>query len=446
MNSGERKVYSVGELTRFIRTVLESGIGSVWVEGEVSNVRRPSSGHCYFTIKDESAQLSAVLFRNSRGRVKFELADGLQVRAFGDITVYERNGRHQIIIREMEESGKGALHARFEALKKKLAAEGLFAASRKKPVPLLPRHVGIVTSPTGAAVRDILQVIGRRFPDIHVILAPVRVQGEGAAGEIAGAIDTLNKMGGLDVLIVGRGGGSLEDLWCFNEEIAARAVANSSIPVISAVGHEIDFTITDFAADLRVPTPSAAAELVVEKKDALSELLAEKRRRMREAAVQRAAVLKGRLGTVAGSYVFREPSNAVRRCVQKLNELKLRMRSECGVEVRENRQRLDDAGLRVLHEIRIKRQSCRQDLERLATQMRALNPLAVLDRGYSITRDSEGRVIRNAGNLRKGQQLRTRLAKGSVVSEVADLNKECGVGGQTQRRHSYGKEKDSGKN
>ncbi|OGV74134.1 MAG: exodeoxyribonuclease VII large subunit, partial [Lentisphaerae bacterium RIFOXYA12_FULL_60_10] len=257
------KALTVTELTRRIRAALEQGIGPVVVEGEVSNVRRPSSGHCYFTLKDETAQIAAVLFRGVLETLRIVPKDGLQVRVRGELTVYEKNGNYQILVRHLEETGRGSLQARFEQLKSRLQQEGLFDAARKRPLPVLPRHIGIVTSPTGAAIRDILQVLSRRFPNLHVLVAPVRVQGDGAAEAIAAAIDRLNQRADLDVLIIGRGGGSLEDLWAFNEEVVARAVFRSRLPVISAVGHEIDFTISDFVADVRAPTPSAAAEIVV---------------------------------------------------------------------------------------------------------------------------------------------------------------------------------------
>lgn len=246
----------------------------MWVGGEVSNVRRPGSGHLYFTLKDEESQLQAVLYRSQASRLRFDLKDGLQVVAFGDVSVYERGGRYQLTVSEIEPKGVGALQLAFEQLKERLREEGLFDPARKRPIPLLPGRIGIVTSPSGAAIRDILSVIGRRFADVRVLISPVRVQGETAAAEIVAAIDELNRRGDVDVIIVTRGGGSLEDLWAFNEEPVARAIARSRIPVISAVGHEIDVTIADFAADLRVPTPSAAAELVVAKKSELQERLA----------------------------------------------------------------------------------------------------------------------------------------------------------------------------
>ena len=414
-----RKIYSVTELTRKIKSTLENAVGEVWIEGELSNVRRPSSGHVYFTIKDENAQIAAVLFRGSQRGMSFVPSDGILVRAFGEITVYERNGNYQIIVRRLEEGGKGSLQAQFEKLKEKLREEGLFDESRKRPLPALPQHVGIVTSATGAAVRDILNVVSRRFPNLHIVIAPVSVQGEAATPEIAAAIDTLNRIGGFDVLIVGRGGGSLEDLWCFNEEAVARAIARSRIPVISAVGHEIDFTISDFVADVRAPTPSAAAELVVGRKDAFEERLRERSRALVGAVREAALRYRNRLLQAGGSYVFREPRNLVMRGRQNLDNLHARMKHGMRGRIRETRQRADDAGLRLLQATRAGRRSAGHELRRLETQLRALSPLAVLERGYSITYDAEtGGIVRSTADVKVGRSLRTRVTDGDIVSDV----------------------------
>jgi exodeoxyribonuclease VII large subunit len=250
-----RKIYRVTELTRRIKAVLEDEVGTVWVEGEVSNAKLMTNGHLYFTLKDETSQLTAAFFRFQQSGARVEVKDGAKLRALGRITVYEPRGQYQLIVQKLEAAGQGSLQEAFEKLKGKLNQEGLFDSARKRPLPRLPRHIGIVTSPTGAAIRDMLQILGRRFPNLHIVVAPVRVQGEGAAEEIAAALDLLNQRADLDVLIVGRGGGSLEDLWAFNEEAVARALARSRLPVISAVGHEIDFTISDFVADVRAPHP-----------------------------------------------------------------------------------------------------------------------------------------------------------------------------------------------
>jgi exodeoxyribonuclease VII large subunit len=261
--SSFRPIYTVSQLTGEIKTLLEKNFEHIWVEGEISNFRQPTSGHLYFTLKDESSQLRAVMFRMQNRLLKFEPEDGLQVVCYGRLTVYDPRGEYQIVVDHLEPKGLGALQLAFEQLKEKLSGEGLFDPARKRPLPTLPQKIGIVTSPTGAAIRDILQIIDRRFANVHILLYPVRVQGPGAAQEIAQAIDELGQWPGLEVMIVGRGGGSLEDLWAFNEEGVARAIHRSPVPVISAVGHEIDFTIADFVADLRAPTPSAAAELVI---------------------------------------------------------------------------------------------------------------------------------------------------------------------------------------
>ena len=420
----EKKVYVVSELTRLIKSALENTFGSLWLEGELSNVRRPSSGHYYLTLKDDAAQISGVLFRGNQRGLKFRPADGMKVRVFGEISVYERAGNYQIIIRSMEESGKGALQERFEKLKKKLKAEGLFDPERKKPLPMLPRHVGIVTSETGAAIRDILNVINRRFSNLHIVLAPVRVQGDGAEREIAEGIRQLNRLGGLDVLIVGRGGGSIEDLWCFNEECVARSIADSSIPVISAVGHEIDFTITDFAADLRAPTPSAAAELVVGRKDDFEEKISATGRRLAGACAERLLRARNALLEFSGSYVFREPGNLAKQYFQRIDGLQMQMTSALKAGAEKTRGRIHDLKTRAGHAAAMQLREASERTGRCEAQLRSLNPLAVLGRGYSITRGPDGAVLRSTDSLKKGQRIVTRLHEGSFTSEIAELSGE----------------------
>ncbi len=418
------RVYSVSELTRLIRGTLEAGVPPVCVEGELSNVREPSSGHCYFTIKDSAAQIRAVIWRSERRGLPFIPRDGMLVRAYGTLTVYERDGSYQIVVRRLEEGGKGALQAAFEALKVKLAAEGLFEAARKKPLPLLPRHIGVVTSPTGAAIRDILNILRRRFHNLHVVVAPVRVQGDGAAVEIAAAIDLLNQRGGLDVLIVGRGGGSIEDLWCFNEECVARAVARSGIPVISAVGHETDFTICDFVADLRAPTPSAAAELVVGRKGEFIEKLAHESRSMTRLLRQAVLEAKNRFIAAAGSYVFREPAHAAQAYRQKVDRLRVQSRHLLERRFRDNEQRADDLSMRMVHGMRMIFSERAHRLQGVERQLTAYNPLAVLKRGYSITFNSKGRAVRRAGDVNPGEEVSTRLGSGEFTAEVKKIKDE----------------------
>lgn len=413
-----RQVWKVSELTRRIKGTLEGAFGSVWVEGEISNFRKPASGHAYFTLKDAASQLRAVMFRGALAGVALPLKDGLLVRGYGQITVYEASGDYQILLKKIEPAGEGELMLRLEALKKRLAAEGLFAPERKRPLPALPQHVGIVTSPTGAAIRDILQVLDRRFANLHVVLAPVRVQGAGAAEEIAAAIDLLNARGGLDVLIVGRGGGSLEDLWCFNEEVVVRAIVRSRIPVISAVGHEIDWTLSDFAADVRAPTPSAAAELVVKGKDELERRVADARRRLGLGA--RAAVVgwRNRLDRAARTPGLRDPLREVQRLQQSVDFLAVRLQNALAGLPQLVRQRAEAAARRMELAARMRLDENRRALKHAEAQLRMLNPKGVLARGYSLTRRRGGKILRSAAEAPPGTELETEFADGAVRSTV----------------------------
>ena len=441
------KVYSVTELTREVREVLETEIGEVWVEGEISNFRAQASGHMYFTLKDAGAQLSVVMFRGNAASLAFKLGDGLQVVAFGEVGVYEARGQYQLIARRIEPKGYGALQLAFEQLKRKLAAEGLFDAARKKPIPPYPEHIGIVTSPTGAAIRDILNIIERRFPNVHIVIAPARVQGDGAAEEIAAAVDELNALNAsgrlpLDVLIVARGGGSIEDLWAFNEEVVARAVARSRIPTISAVGHEIDFTICDFVADLRAPTPSAAAELVVKQRLELAETIAALAQRLERETETALDALKHRLELAASSYVFRRPAELVRQYQQRVDDALASIEGATGqwldtrrgriellgeqlarlspaARVAQYRQRLENLAGRQAHALKNWRQERQHALKELNGRLALLNPQNVLNRGYSITtRADDGKALTDAAQVRKGDRIRTRLRTGEVESDV----------------------------
>lgn len=457
-----RRVWKIAELTRRIKGTLEGAFGSVWVEGEISNFRRPASGHAYFTLKDEASQLRAVMFRGALTGVTLPLRDGLLVRGYGQITVYAPAGDYQILLKRIEPAGEGELMLRLAALKKKLAAEGLFAEERKRPLPTLPQHVGIVTSPTGAAIRDILQVLDRRFANLHVVLAPVRVQGGGAAEEIAAAIDLLNARGGLDAMIVGRGGGSLEDLWCFNEENVVRAIARSRIPVISAVGHEIDWTLSDFAADVRAPTPSAAAEIVVKGKDELERRVTDARRRLQLGARAATGNWRNRLDRAARTPGLRDPLQNVQRQQQRVDFLAVRLQKALAGLPQLVRQRTDSAAQRMERAARgmaqqtarqvefatvrlrnalagvppqVRQRSAaawqrmeravrerlgndRQILAHAEAQLRMLNPKGVLARGYSLTRLRGGGLLRSAGGAPPGTPLETELADGTVCSTV----------------------------
>ena len=418
----KRKIYSVAELNRAARFTLENGIGEVWVEGEISRLTRQSSGHWYFTLKDESAAVSCAMFKQNNAATTFAPKDGLNVRVLAQASLYEPRGSYQLIIRKMEEAGKGSLQEQFEKLKARLAAEGLFDAGRKKPLPLLPQKIGVVTSPTGAAIRDIINVLTRRFPNLGILLAPVTVQGEGAADKIAAAIEYLNTRDDIDILIVGRGGGSIEDLWAFNEEVVARAIAASRIPVISAVGHEIDFTISDFVADVRAPTPSAAAELAVPVKAELETQLVRLAARLGGSLQNQVHILRERIPGFRQTMVHALMDD-LRQRQQKADET-LRTLAACLKNaVTAQKQRLPGIQQTMNHCMGSTVTGRRQTLRRLKVQLRALSPLAVLDRGYSLTQTADGTVVRDSALLKKGAVIRTRLAKGTVVSEVKDKEK-----------------------
>jgi exodeoxyribonuclease VII large subunit len=440
------QVLTVTELTRRVKGALEDRFPSVWVEGEISNLRTPQSGHVYFTLKDANAQLAAVLFRGPAVGVKFKLQDGLAVIAFGDISVYERQGQYQIIVRQLLPKGLGALQLAFEELKRRLEKEGLFATERKRPIPLLPQRIGLITSPTGAAIRDFLNIIGRRFPNVHIVINPVRVQGEGAAQEIADAIDQFNSLHAagtlpLDVLIVTRGGGSLEDLWAFNEEVVARALARSTIPTISAIGHEIDFTIADFVADLRAPTPSAAAELVVKAKEEFVRQLRDCQTRLANNLRLRVADMRRRFTESASSYVFQQPVQLIRQYQQEVDDLRHRLGQATDSALDGQRSRLATASAKfglLSPQSRVAGWSARLDADqrrlgsgfsqqwqrtahRLA-QARAkldlLSPKSTLQRGYSITRTADGKIVKTVKTVKDGDRISTLVVDGEFESEV----------------------------
>jgi len=399
----ERRVFTVTEITRAVKATLESTFGRVWVTGEISNFTRSQAGHVYFTLKDETSQLSAVMFRAAASRVKFDVADGMQVVVGGDISVYERQGKYQIIVSVIEPRGVGALELAFKQLYEKLRSEGLFDAEHKRPIPKFPRHIAVVTSPTGAAIRDILQVTFRRFAGMHVTIYPVRVQGEGAAQEIAEGIRELNRLGGFDVIIAGRGGGSLEDLWAFNEEVVARAIYASRIPVVSAVGHEIDVTISDLVADLRAPTPTAAAELVVPRREDLLAGLLDLARRLRQTLLGRVETARAELKTLG----------------VRVGPAQLRG------HLRQLIQRVDDLGTRLALALRGLLRHAAERLRGTVGKLESLSPLRVLQRGYSITR-SRGAVLLDASKVRVGEVLNTILCRGRLTSRVESVETSDG--------------------
>jgi exodeoxyribonuclease VII large subunit len=412
-----RKIYSVAELNRAARFTLENGIGEVWVEGEISRLTRQASGHWYFTLKDEAAAVSCAMFKQNNAAATFEPKDGLNVRVLAQASLYEPRGSYQLIIRKMEEAGKGSLQEQFEKLKAKLAAEGLFDASRKKPLPLLPQKIGVVTSPTGAAIRDIINVLTRRFPNIGILIAPVTVQGEGAAEKIAAAIDYLNTRDDIDLMIVGRGGGSIEDLWAFNEEVVARAISASRIPVISAVGHEIDFTISDFVADVRAPTPSAAAELAVPVKAELEGQIVRLAARLGGSLQNQVHILRERIPGFR-QMMIHALIDGLRLRQQKVDEASRTLAEYLKNAVAVQKQRLPRLQQTMAHRMESAVAERKQNLRRLESQLRVLSPLAVLDRGYSLTQTENGAVVRDIAQIKTGGMVRTRLAKGTFISEV----------------------------
>jgi exodeoxyribonuclease VII large subunit len=391
----ESHILTITQLTRRIKNLLEGALPDVWVEGEISNLTAPHSGHVYFTLKDDQSQVRAVLFRSSQRHLKFLLEHGMLVICRGRVGVYEPRGEYQIIVEYVEPKGLGALQKAFEMLKARLEREGLFERERKKPLPVLPRRIGIVTSPTGAAVRDILQVIRRRHPRIEILIYPVPVQGADAASAIVEAIGHFNRERSADVLIVGRGGGSLEDLWAFNEEPVARAIAASRIPVISAVGHETDFTIADFAADVRAPTPSAAAEMVIESEEHLRVTVAALHSRL--ASGMRQLLERHRASVDHAVRLLGDPRRRVEQHVQRVDELFRRLGLGLRQHVRRDRERLSSLSAALDH----------------------LNPLGILSRGYSVARKlPEGTIVKSAAQVSEGDLLSTSLHEGELISRI----------------------------
>lgn len=439
----ETKVFSVSELNAHIRAILEGNLSMVWVKGEISNFRVPASGHHYFTLKDQQSQIRAVFFRAQNRRLRFVPEDGLQVICQGRITVYEPRGEYQLIVELMEPEGLGALQLAFEQLKKKLEAEGLFDASRKRPLPIRPQRIAIVTSPTGAAVRDMLKMLERSPYPLEVTLIPVRVQGREAAGEIAAglyAVQTLKEQYDWDLVILGRGGGSIEDLWPFNEEIVARALAACEVPTVSAVGHEIDFSISDLVADLRAPTPTAAAEWVVARLESLERELERSRERMAmqvkstlENCGHRLLLLKKGLRHPGRRLVdlklmlddrLERLHLAWRRDMEKrrtVNDHLVGRLERChpAAQIDSLRRSVSQLERELAHRLLQRMSFLRHRLERLAGKLDALSPLAVLSRGYSIAyRLKDGRVLRRSSEVEPGEMVRLRLGEGSVECRV----------------------------
>ncbi len=392
-----QNVLSVSQITMRIKSMLEAGFSSVWLSGELSNVKLHSSGHLYFSLKDEHAQISAVMWRSRVSRVRIPLEDGMKVVVRGRITVYPPRGAYQIDVEHMQPFGIGELQQRFEQLKRRLREEGLFDESRKRPLPEYPWSIGVVTSESGAAFHDIVSVIGRRMPAVEVVLRPTQVQGAGAAQDIAAAIQELNEEPGIDVLIVGRGGGSIEDLWAFNEEVVARAIAGSRVPVISAVGHEVDVTIADFVADKRAPTPSAAAELVVRDRRDVIELIGNLWYTLARRVKEKLVLEKERIAHLSASYALNRPRDLLREYVQ----------------------RIDEHERRLVQNLRHLLERNRQSASGLAARVSALDPRSVLRRGYAIVR-TDGRIRTRAADVQPGDRAEIEFHDGRRHSRIEE--------------------------
>ncbi len=442
----QRKIYTVNEITTEIKRTLEK-FGIVWIQGEISNFKRHTSGHMYFALKDDRAQIKAAFFRNSNYLLKFKPEDGLEVLVRGRISVYEPRGDYQLIVELMEPKGLGSLQLAFEQLKLKLRNEGLFDEAHKKPLPLLPRKIGIVTSPTGAAIRDMLHILQRRNASLHILIYPALVQGQGAAEQIAAGVRYFNTREDIDVIIVGRGGGSLEDLWAFNEETVARAIFASKLPVISAVGHEVDFTIADFVADLRAPTPSAAAEMVSGAREDLLATVGSFQGRLRQA--MRLGVERRRLALerLARNRAFNIAPNMIRDFQQRFDEATLRMsqaikqlvvgvchREQVArtrlvrVDVRQAVARRKEVLIAVSRRMAVAMRACQRQararLELAAGRLNTLSPLAILQRGYAICRNPEGFILRNAASVAVKERVDVRLAQGELLCRVEQTKLE----------------------
>jgi len=392
--------YTVSELTRVIKQTLEDSFYSVWVQGEISNFTRHSSGHFYFSLKDEHAQISAVMWRGKNTGLYFTPQDGIKVLAKGRISVFEKRGVYQLDVDTLQPLGVGELQFAFEQLKARLSGEGLFDAKWKKTLPVFPDAIGIVTSPTGAAIRDLISVSKRRFPGVRLILRPVNVQGEGAAEEIARAIDEFNEFGGVDVLIVGRGGGSLEDLWAFNEEVTARAIFRSAIPVVSAVGHEIDFTIADFVADVRAPTPSSAAEIVVPNTADIWESIRQRIQHMVKITRDRFQYYDEKIGLLESSRAFQAPIELIKQYALQLDVLSARFN--------------------LSYQNRINRRV--ENIAQWEMRLHALNPENVLKRGYSITAKLPGNeIVYRSSQLKRGDRVTLRFGEGEAAGDISSV-------------------------
>ena len=437
----ERRAFTVTELTARIRDLFARNFTDIWVTGEISNCQEAQSGHIYCTLKDERSQVKCVCFKNQLRAMKFRPEDGLHVTVRGSISVYETRGEYQIYVENIEPVGLGALQLAFEQLKRHLEAEGLFAADRKKSLPLLPSRIGLITSPRGAAVRDVVRILRRRFSNVHLTLYPVRVQGDGASTEIVRAVQFFNRGKMVDVLIIARGGGSLEDLWAFNEEEVVRAIAGSEIPVISGIGHETDFTIADFVADVRASTPSAAAELVVQTRREFDKHIADLRETLASLVRYRLLDLSKQVHELSARRGFRRPLDLLRQQRQRADEMTSRLALGLRARLEQSRKRFTALHLRIAtfdfrvkisaFRLRVEKRSAdlgiraerllrakRERLERLVLQLNERSPLRVLERGYAIATDAAGNLLRDTAQVNVGDAVAIQLHRGRLISEV----------------------------
>ncbi|MBZ5511814.1 MAG: exodeoxyribonuclease VII large subunit [Acidobacteriia bacterium] len=436
-----RRIWTVRDLMSAVRSAVEREYTDVFVEGEISNYRPAESGHLYFTLKEDGAQMRVVMFRSQARLLRFKPADGMAVIARGRVTVYETRGELQLSAQYLEPRGAGALQIAFEQLKQKLAAEGLFDPARKRPIPALPRRIGVVTSPRGAAIRDIVNIVQRRHRGLNVLIYPAQVQGEAAAGEVSAGIQYFNRAGNVDVVVVARGGGSMEDLAAFNDEGLARVAAASELPLISAIGHETDFTILDFVADLRAPTPSAAAELVIESQHQLEQRVETFRQRLARAARYQLLMARQTLTQLAQHGAFARMHDLIGRRQQRLDELVFRLASAERRRLHEYRTRLDTASARVrARDLRRTLDAMRRDLdahtsalasaarsdlarrrarfEGLRATLEALSPLSILERGYALVFDARGNLVKDARQVKPGNEIRARVSRGTIAATV----------------------------
>jgi len=437
----ERRVFTVSDLTARIRDLLARNFTDISVQGEISNFRPAASGHYYFTLKDDRAQVRCVFFKQQQRGMKFRPEDGLQVTVRGSISVYEARGEYQVYVESLEPVGRGALQLAFEQLKRRLEEEGLFDASRKKPLPLLPSRIGLITSPAGAAVRDVVRILTRRFPNVHLTLYPARVQGVEAVSEIIEALKYFSKSRCVDVVLLVRGGGSLEDLWCFNEELVARAIAASAVPVISGVGHETDFTIADFVADVRASTPSAAAELVVQTRHEFDKHVGDLQESLTSLIRYKLAVSARKVHELSGRRGFRRPLDILRQTRQRADDLTSRLALSLKARLTASHRRFNLAHTRIVSfdfrkkmgALRLRVQKCDHNLsvrierairskrdrwERFALQLEERSPLKMLERGYAIATDAGGNLLRSSDQVATGDEVNIQLHRGRLSTQV----------------------------